>query len=51
MELVPSPLVVTTALMSVEMVGEIFDMDLHSGPVSREQVQGHAPFLPDHDGL
>jgi hypothetical protein len=33
------------------VVGEIFDMDLHPGPVSGEQVQGHAPFLPDHDGL
>lgn len=33
------------------MVSEIFDMKLHPGPVSREQVQRHAPFLPDHDGL
>ena len=26
-------------------------MELHPGPVSGELVQGHAPFLPDHDGL
>jgi len=33
------------------VVSEIFDMDLHPGSVRGEQVQGHPPFLPDHDGL
>ena len=26
-------------------------MDLDPGPVAGEQVQGHAPFLDDQDGL
>jgi hypothetical protein len=33
-----------------EVGGEIFDMNLHPGPEGGEQVQGHAPFLPDQDG-
>src|SRR6185312_3645261 len=50
-EIVPPGLGVVAALTPGEMVGEIFDMDLHSSPVSGEQVEGHAPFLPDHDRL
>ena len=34
-----------------EVSGEIFDVDLPSGPVVGEQVQGHAPFLENQDGL
>jgi hypothetical protein len=29
------------------VVSEILDMDLHPGPISREQLQRHAPLLPD----
>ena len=50
MELVP-PRRGVDALTPGEVGGEIFDMDLHPGPVGGEQVQGHAPFLPDQDGL
>jgi dihydrofolate reductase len=50
-ELVPPRLGVVPALTPGEVVGEIFDMELHPGPVRGEQVQRHAPFLPDHDGL
>src|SRR6266511_4106503 len=50
-ELVPPRLGVVTAISPGEVVGEIFDVDLHPGPVSGEQVQGHPPCFPDHHGL
>jgi hypothetical protein len=49
-ELVP-PRVGVAALTPGEVGGEIFDMDLDPRPVGGEQIQGHAPFLPDQDGL
>ena len=50
LELVP-PRVGVAALTPGEVGGEIFDMDLDPRPVGGELVQGHAPFLPDQDGL
>jgi hypothetical protein len=50
LELVP-PHVGVAALTPGEVGGEVFDMDLHPRPVGGEQVQGHAPFLDDQDGL
>jgi len=43
-------LFLAAALSPGEVGGEIFDMDLHPGPVGGEQVQGQAPFLDDQDG-
>ena len=51
MQLAPPRLGVVAAFTPGEVVGEIFDMDLHPGAVSGEQVQGHAPLLPNHGGL
>jgi hypothetical protein len=45
------PHLCVNALTPGEVGGEIFDMDLHPGPVGGEQVQGHAPFFPDQNRL
>jgi hypothetical protein len=49
-ELVP-PGAGVAALTPREVGGEIFDMNLDAGSVGGELVWGHAPFLPDEDGL
>ena len=49
-ELAP-PRVGVAALTPGKVGGEIFDVDLHPAAVGGELVQGHAPFLPDQDGL
>jgi hypothetical protein len=49
-ELVPPGLRVAV-LTTGDVGGETFDVDLHSGPVGGEEVQGQAPFLDDQVGL
>src|SRR5260221_1872231 len=49
-ELVP-PRLAVAALTPGEVGGETFGVDLPSGPVEGDLVQGHAPDLDDQDGL
>ena len=37
--------------MPGDVGGEVFDVDLDPGPVGGQQLQRHAPFLPDQHGL
>ena len=48
---IPSCLGVVAALTPGEVISEIFNVELHPGPVRGEHVQRHPPLLPDHDGL
>jgi len=41
------PCLSVDALTAAKVGAEIFDMDLDSCPVRGDQVQGHAPLLPD----
>ena len=49
-ELVP-PRLHVAAFTPGEVIGEMFDMDLHPGPIGGEQVEGQAALLDDQDRL
>jgi hypothetical protein len=50
-EFLPSCRRVAAALSPSEVIGEVFDMELYSGPISGEQAHGHPSFFPDHSSI